>query len=99
MPLNITAAIRRVDTPDTPLGEVQRLIYDRMRECTLTELAEQSGISRAMFSAMLTGSAGPGRDTLALLLAWDRAFEVPVWDYLVEHGSYLRSLRKEPAAA
>lgn len=62
----------------------------RMRAVHVTKLERESGISRPMLSMLLNNTAGPGRDTLALLINWDKEFHEPVWRYMLELGATLR---------
>lgn len=75
-----------------PLVAIQELIEARVGPRGLYGVALESCISRPMLHAVLHDWHEPGRDTLALLVAWDEAFRKPVSDYLLVHGTWLREL-------
>jgi transcriptional regulator with XRE-family HTH domain len=75
----------------SPLAAIKHVLRaKRMRAIHIQQLERESGISRPMLSMLLSDNTGPGRDTLCLLLNWDKAFHEPVWRYMLEQGAKLR---------
>ena len=82
-----------------PLTCIIAAVRERVRATSIEAVSQSSGITRQMLWALLNGKQ-PGRDTLALLFAWDESLDKPVFgalvtSYLSLRGQRLRTLRRE----
>lgn len=97
--VTLTAIADTLDPPPddgpAPLQRILALLVEKRirRDGSLMsnrEFAEEIGMSRTMIGMLLDGQWEPGKDTLALLMAWDVEFVEPATNYLRAYGQRLR---------
>jgi hypothetical protein len=76
-----------------PLSRITTALRSQVDSSSIEAVCQSSGITRQMLWAVLHGSL-PGRDTLAILFAWDQSlYGSHIVEYLIERGQRIRRSR------